>query len=114
MKKVKYTVKTRQAKIDSEALEGNYLVQDHIDINGNRSLFFKKFIVAEYIDQHIRPERNRLLTKSDIRMLSDNYEKLNDKEKTALKNYRQALRNLPETLRDISNPNKVAMPVSPE
>ena len=56
----------------------------------------------------IRSTRNNLLTSSDWTMLAD--ADLTDEEKLAWKAYRQALRDLPDT---IDNPKTFAWPQSP-
>ncbi len=57
----------------------------------------------------IRAKRNKLLTKSDIYFLVDNYNKLTATQKTEVKTYRQALRDLTATV-DVNLP---VYPVKP-
>lgn len=69
-------------------------VQNHTD--GNFLIFIT---LEEWKDKHVRPERNKRLQESDIYMLVDNVEELKAEEKYEdMKSYRQALRDLPETI----------------
>lgn len=59
----------------------------------------------------LRSRRNRLLSESDIFVLPDRWEKYTTAQKKAWSDYREALRNLPETTIDPKNP---AWPTKPE
>jgi hypothetical protein len=56
----------------------------------------------------VRETRNNRLTESDWSMIDDN--QLNEKEKLAWKNYRQQLRDLPQTF---DKPEDVIFPEQP-
>ena len=66
--------------------------------------------VREEILTQIRRERNKRLTATDFTQLAD--APLDSTQKQAMRDYRQALRDLPETIVDIDAP--VVWPVKPE
>lgn len=59
---------------------------------------------------NIRHTRNSLLQKSDLSVVSDKWEQMDLPEKSAWSNYRQQLRDLPQTF---NNPEDVVWPVEP-
>jgi hypothetical protein len=59
---------------------------------------------------YLRVERNRRLKDTDIIVLPDRWEQMDDNTKTAWTNHRQALRDLPATVADPANPT---WPVAP-
>jgi hypothetical protein len=60
----------------------------------------------------LRVERNDLLEVSDISVLPDRWAQMDDDSKTAWTNYRQALRDLPETV-DINDWPDITWPTEP-
>ena len=60
--------------------------------------------------QKTRTLRNELLLQSDIYVLSDRWESYTDEQKIAWKNYRQDLRNLPQS---VANANNIIWPIKP-
>jgi hypothetical protein len=58
----------------------------------------------------IRLQRDNLLRNSDIDVLSDKWALMTIEQQTAWTNYRQALRNIPQTYTDA---NKIVWPVKP-
>jgi hypothetical protein len=83
---------------------------------GSSTGFFYKYVNGEVIEEEsdeiltdeqklvpIREKRNTLLSESDKFMLIDKYELLTPEERYSIKEYRQALRDLPETV-DLDNP----------
>lgn len=82
-----------------------------VDINGNvteRELTEEELLdfeePLEDIVNGIRARRNLLLRESDIYVLPDRWDSYTTAKKNAWKNYRQALRDLPETTVDPKNP----------
>lgn len=65
----------------------------------------------EYEWETIKVKRNRLLTESDILVLPDRWASYTPEKQKVISNYRQALRDLPQTITD---PYKVNWPVKPE
>jgi hypothetical protein len=59
----------------------------------------------------LRKTRDKLLAESDIYVLPDRWNSYTEEKKTEWSNYRQALRDLPETVIDVFNP---IWPVKPE
>lgn len=59
----------------------------------------------------IRKHRDLKLKETDVWMLIDNWEKYTDEQKNKSREYRQALRDIPQTY---SNPNDVIWPTYPE
>jgi hypothetical protein len=59
----------------------------------------------------LRKTRDKLLAESDIFVLPDRWNSYTEEKKTEWSNYRQALRDLPETVVDVFNP---IWPVKPE
>lgn len=63
-----------------------------------------------WLDSVIRPSRNELLNKSDITYCNaDKWELMTEEQKATWRVYKQALRDLPDTV-DYSNPVWPAMP----
>jgi hypothetical protein len=60
----------------------------------------------------LRTERNKRLEASDIVVLPDRWAQMDDDSKTAWTNYRQALRDLPETV-DINDWPDITWPTEP-
>lgn len=58
----------------------------------------------------LRRHRNRRLAASDVQVLPDRWEQMASEQKTAWAAYRQALRDLPQTVADPANPS---WPVAP-
>lgn len=88
------------------------------DKNATESLLPSEYVVTvEDITQEIkdkkmaaiRAERNKRLTATDFTQLAD--APLDAPQKQAMREYRQALRDLPET---VTNPDVVVWPVKPE
>jgi hypothetical protein len=59
----------------------------------------------------MRKKRNELLAASDVFVLADRWDSYTEAERTAWANYRQALRDLPQTIDDINN---IVWPIKPE
>jgi hypothetical protein len=58
----------------------------------------------EEATMRLRLERNRRLAESDIYIVADRWELYSNDQKQAWADYRQALRDLPTTTADVSNP----------
>ncbi len=58
----------------------------------------------------VRVERNRLLSESDAHVLPDRWAAINAEQQQAWSNYRQALRDIPQTF---SDPAEVVWPTKP-
>ena len=58
----------------------------------------------------VRELRNKLLSESDLNVVSDKWHSYTDKEKNAWINYRQILRNIPQ---QFMNPDNIAWPEKP-
>jgi hypothetical protein len=63
---------------------------------------------------HVRMTRNSLLDKSDYFMLDDVFNNLTSKEADDLQSYRQALRDFPATLKNVTDIEKIKYPKKPE
>jgi hypothetical protein len=61
--------------------------------------------IRQYKLMKIRDVRNRLLTASDIDVTIDKWESYSQEKKDALKTYRQNLRDFPQLVQDLDNPN---------
>lgn len=60
--------------------------------------------------QKVRELRNKLLSESDVDVVSDKWHSYTDKEKNAWINYRKILRNIPQ---QFMNPDNIAWPEKP-
>ena len=60
--------------------------------------------------QKIRESRNKLLSESDMNVVSDKWQSYTEEEKNAWANYRKILRNLPQ---EFINPDNIAWPIKP-
>ena len=61
--------------------------------------------IRQYKLMKIRDTRNRLLTASDIDVTIDKWESYSQEKKDAWKIYRQNLRDFPQLVQDLDNPN---------
>jgi hypothetical protein len=58
----------------------------------------------------VRQHRDRLLVKSDVAVLPDRWNAMTEEQQTAWQNYRQALRDIPQSF---NNPNEIVWPMPP-
>jgi hypothetical protein len=66
-------------------------------------------IEAEWVQ--VRAQRDQLLSQSDVYVLPDRWASMTSEQQTAWSEYRQELRNIPETYED---PAEVIWPIKPE
>lgn len=96
MIKVEYELGHEKEVIDEQESKGMILLEKQNHVDGNFLIFGT---LEDYVDRHVRPDRNKKLQESDIYMLADNAEELKAQGKYEdMKLYRKALRDLPKTI----------------
>lgn len=96
MKQIEFTTDEQKFEIvEEQILSGNFIKQYSI-INSRK--YVDILSREEWLDINVRPERNKLLQETDYLMLADNVEEMTKDEYVELKNYRQALRDLPKNI----------------
>ena len=81
----------------------NPLKETHLRIMSSEEVNLPP-IPMEEIASFLRARRNELLAQSDIYVLPDRWESYSAETRAAWSAYRQALRDLPETFKDSSDP----------
>ena len=102
----KYDEKTQKYILLSEPILKNNLVYTFEILNKSDEEINNEKL------QKFRTLRNQLLLESDIHVLSDKWESYTEEQKNIWKNYRQNLRDLPQTIQDLDNINWPLKPVT--
>jgi hypothetical protein len=95
---MKSVIRNGQYLFVDTVIEGDVEVSQKPNIYGewvNGEWIFNK---EKWLDIDIRPERDIRLQKTDIYMFLDKWNQLAEAEQTQLLAYRQALRDIPETI----------------
>jgi len=128
---IKKQYKTQKEKDDLVSIykEKGYRVrEEHLHVDGKFIVFGPKtdyhkmseetkkwdFDISNYIEDEVRPKRNKRLQETDHLMLSDTNALLTKDEQTELIKYRQSLRDLPETLIDEDKAMNIIWPKNKE
>lgn len=126
--KIQYTTQTERNALIAEwvNIKGYRLAEEQNHTDGNYLVFESPteyhaldaedkwvFDKEVWLDAEVRPERDIRLRASDYKMLIDVREMMTVEETQKWKDYRQSLRDLTQTIGDVTEPIDVVWPKEP-